>query len=198
MGNNIPSIFTTYSYTLFVFSMKMSGDKKPSYLYEVFDSASEEESQVENLEEKSRFSVFICKEIEHQPKCYLCAKVLKLCFDLSEHVDGEHTYSAVLGKIFSKESLPPRLARRDSSQGLLCTECRDMVKDLYRLQRELRSVKQAIISTFRDSDEGATSSDESDAEVVSVRKQINPTRKSFTDEDEDSNKRAKSPTNLKR
>merc|ERR1711892_952419 len=158
-----------------IFSI-MSVDKKPSYLYEVFDSASEEESQVGHSDEKARYSVFICKEIEHQPHCYLCGKVLKLCFDLSEHMDGEHTYSAVLAKLFSRESLPARLARKDSSQGLMCTECRDMVKDLYRLQRELRTVKQAILRTFRDSDEGGTSSDESDAEVYSLEKKIKRTR----------------------
>ena len=63
----------------------MSNQKKPSYLYEVFDSASEEETQEPTSEEKekSSYSVFICKEIEKQPKCFLCGNLLKLCFDQS-------------------------------------------------------------------------------------------------------------------
>ena len=122
----------------------MSLDKKPSYLYEVFDSASDEETQEPNPEEKakSKYSVFICKEIKHQPKCFLCGNLLKLCFDLTEHVEGsEHTFSDVLAKLFSRERLPASLARKDYSQGLLCTDCRELVKNLFRLQLELKAVK---------------------------------------------------------
>ena len=73
-----------------------------------------------------------------------------------------------------------------------------MVKDLYRLQRELRTFKQANIRTFRDSDEGDISSDESDAEVISVEKKIKLTRnRRSTDEDEELNKTANSSIILK-
>ena len=147
----------------------MSCEKKPSYLYEVFDSASEEESQVENSDEKlpSRFSVFICKEIEHRPTCYLCGNILKLCFDLKEHVDQntQHTYSDVLAKLLSNETS----RRRDCNKGLLCTICKDLVKELYRLQRELRGVKNKILGIFRNSDVADISPPVSEAEVVSVK-----------------------------
>ena len=129
----------------------MSNKKKPSYLYEVFDSASEEETQLPSSEEqdKSTYSVFICKEIEHQPKCFLCGYLLKLCFDLTEHVEGsEHTLSDVLAKLFSRERLPASLTRKDYSQGLLCTNCKNLLKDLFRLQRELKNGKNEVVRIF--------------------------------------------------
>ena len=57
----------------------MSRKKKPSHLYDKFESASEDGVTDAPLEEESRqrYSVIICRETEQQPKCFLCGNVVK-------------------------------------------------------------------------------------------------------------------------
>merc|ERR1711936_596219 len=64
---------------------------------------------------------------------------------------SQHTYTEVLSKLFAKEQLPPSLTDKDFSKGLLCTSCTDLVGDLFRLQHELRGVKNEIVDTFKES-----------------------------------------------
>ena len=61
----------------------------------------------------------------------------------------QYTFSDVLKKLFKKEQLPPKLTEKDFSKGLLCSGCKHMVDDLFRLQYELRDVKNEIVSTFK-------------------------------------------------
>ena len=81
-------------------------------LYEVFESDSE--SELTDSEEQKKYSVFICKEIESQPKCFLCGNIVKLCFDLSEQLEGNnYTFSDILIHLCSKETLPSKIAKRN-------------------------------------------------------------------------------------
>jgi len=62
---------------------------------------------------------------------------------------SQHTFSEVLTKLFHKEKLPASLTENVASSGLLCTSCTDLVGDLFRLQHELRGVKNDIVGTFK-------------------------------------------------
>merc|ERR1711892_1298323 len=85
-------------------------------------------------------------------------------------------FSDVLRKLFSKEQLPRSLRQKDYSQGLLCTDCRDWVKVLFRLQKELRTIKQIIVRTFRNTEENNDTfeikSNDSDIEQAAVKKRM--------------------------
>jgi len=139
--------------------------KKPSHLYEVFASESDEEN--ENTE--ARYSVFICKETLVKPTCFLCANTVKLCFDLGEHVEGSLTFSDLIGKLLRKEKLPHSLANKDCSHGLLCSNCRDLLKEVYRLQHELKRLKNVIVTTFKSTEPDEIDPiPESDADIVPI------------------------------
>lgn len=93
-------------------------------------------------------------EKEVQPACFLCGNNIKTsgkCEITSKIGSSQHTFSEVLNKLFNKEKLPASLIEKDTSKGLLCTSCTDLVGDLFRLQHELRGVKNDIVSTFKKS-----------------------------------------------
>ena len=85
--------------------------------------------------------------------CFLCGNAKKNNCELSEVVSSSgYTFSDVLAKLFSKEDLPPSLAEKDHSQGLLCSHCQSLVTDLFRLQKELKTVKNVIVRIYRNSE----------------------------------------------
>lgn len=120
--------------------------KRPSYLTEDFlESDSEEEAPTYKKK---------ATEKEVQPCCFLCGNSIKTsgkCEITSKIGSSQHTFSEVLNKLFNKEKLPASLIEKDTSKGLLCTSCTDLVGDLFRLQHELRGVKNDIVSTFKKS-----------------------------------------------
>lgn len=120
--------------------------KRPSYLTEDFlESESDEEAPTYKKK---------ATEKEVQPACFLCGNNIKTsgkCEITSKIGSSQHTFSEVLNKLFNKEKLPASLIEKDTSKGLLCTSCTDLVGDLFRLQHELRGVKNDIVSTFKKS-----------------------------------------------
>jgi len=120
--------------------------KRPSYLTEdLLESESEDEAPP--LKKKA-----VAKN--DKPGCFLCAKSIKTsskCDITAKIGSSQHTFSEVLTKLFNKEQLPASLLEKDFSKGLLCTSCTDIVGDLFRLQHELRGVKNEIVSTFKES-----------------------------------------------
>merc|ERR1712013_412193 len=85
--------------------------------------------------------------------CFLCGNAKKNNCELFEVVSSSgYTFSDVLAKLFSKEDLPPSLAEKDHSQGLLCSHCQSLVTDLFRLQKELKTVKNVIVRIYRNSE----------------------------------------------
>jgi len=118
--------------------------KRPSYLTEDF-LESEDEEEAPTYKKKAT-------EEEEYPCCFLCGTGIKTsgkCEITSKIGSSQHTFSEVLKKLFSKEKLPASLIEKDTSNGLLCTSCTDLVGDLFRLQHELRGVKNDIVSTFK-------------------------------------------------
>jgi len=118
--------------------------KRPSYLTEDFlESDSEEEAPTSKKK---------ATEKEDYPCCFLCGTGIKTsgkCEITSKIGSSQHTFSEVLNKLFNKEKLPASLIEKDISKGFLCTSCTDLVGDLFRLQHELRGVKNDIVSTFK-------------------------------------------------
>ena len=78
----------------------------PSFLYEVFESDSDEEEEaIEDDELKTKIT-----------RCFLCGVLQECQCELSEELeDSENTISDVLTKLFSREQLPTCLARKDTS-----------------------------------------------------------------------------------
>jgi len=129
----------------------------PSFLYEVFESDSDDEGDViEDEEIKTKTA-----------RCFLCGVLQECQYELSEELeDSGNTISDVLSKLFSRKQIPACLARKDTSQGLLCTFCKYLVMDLIRLQKELKTVESIIVRTFKnseDTDERSGSSDKQGA-----------------------------------
>ena len=121
----------------------------PSYLYEIFESESDDDEEVSTEPEKKVTRCFLCGELKDCP-----------C-ELSEEMeDSEYSFSDVLAKLFSREDLPIRLARRDTTRGLLCIYCKYLVMDLFRLQKELKTVKNVIMRTYKNSEERTDFDDE--------------------------------------
>merc|ERR1711915_955737 len=117
----------------------------------------------------------------------------------------EHTYAAVLDKLLSKEQLPDVLAAKDPSEGLLCPPCKDALKDLYRLQKELKTVKNIVIRTFKLSDGGPESSVDSESSAIPLSEQTeldNSRQNSVTELNQDvgtkKNRRSKKRIELKK
>ena len=118
----------------------------PSFLYEVFESESEDE-EIENRDLKEKVkSATICNhqfcyhqfpqtqvaELDILQICFLCGNLKKWASKLSEELDAsEYTFSDVLNKVFSREQLTPYLARKDHSHGVLCSYCKDLVSDMF-------------------------------------------------------------------
>ena len=94
---------------------------------------------------------------------------------------SEYTFSDVLSKLFSGEQLPASLAEKNYSQGLLCTYCTYLVSDLFRLQRELKTVKNVIVRTFKSSenkDVKGVSNESTDNETATWHKITNGRKRS--------------------
>ena len=51
--------------------------------------------------------------------------------------------------MFHKEKMTAVLSGEEASAGVLCSSCTDLVGDLFRLQHELRGVKNDIVNTFK-------------------------------------------------
>ena len=64
---------------------------------------------------------------------------------------SQYTYSDVLTKLFLREELPQSLAEKDFSSGFVCICCKYLVEELYRLQYQLRGLKNQIVSLFKKS-----------------------------------------------
>ena len=62
--------------------------------------------------------------------------------------DTKYTFSDILCKLFKKEKLPLVLNDTDFINGMLCSECKAKVDNLYKLQYELREVKNEIVNTM--------------------------------------------------
>merc|ERR1711915_532310 len=147
---------------------------KESNLYEVFESDSEEE-EFEDEDEKN-------DELENGHNedqigenivstCFLCGEEKECCCEVSEVLEnGEYAFSDVLERLFSKETLPPRLVTKDYSEGLLCAYCKYLVSDLFRLQRELKMCKNIVLKTFINSDKEENSIEVNKREAQKVEK----------------------------
>jgi len=120
--------------------------KRPSYLTESFlESDSEDEAPTYKKKAVTN---------EDNSDCFLCANAIKSsgkCIITDNIGSSEHSFSEVLRKLFNKEQLPKSLTNKDFSKGNLCTSCTDLVGDLFRLQHELRGVKNDIVNTFKKS-----------------------------------------------
>jgi len=125
----------------------------PSFLYKVFESDSDDEGEVfEDEEIKAK-----------RARCFLCGVLQECQYELSEELeDSGSTISDVLSKLFSREQIPTCLARKDTSQGLLCTFCKYLVMDLFRLLKELKTVESIIVRTFKNSEDTDDRSGSSD------------------------------------
>ena len=90
---------------------------------------------------------------EQNQQCFLCRKPAGSSKHQTTNTIGntQYTFADVLEKVFKKEQLPPKLTDQDFSKGVLCFGCKDMVDDLFRLQHELRGVKNEIVNTFKKS-----------------------------------------------
>ena len=82
----------------------------------------------------------------------------------------KYTFSAVLGKLFRKEQLGQGLGEEDFSTGTLCTPCKDSVINLFRLQQELREVKNGVVSTYLNSLKSCKGKVEQEEEKASKEK----------------------------
>jgi len=90
-------------------------------------------------------------ERENQPCCFLCGKNISQPEppELDSKIgSSRHTFNEVLTKLFHKEKLPQSLITRVPANGILCAKCSDLVSELFRLQHELRGVKNDIVNTF--------------------------------------------------
>merc|ERR1712106_579458 len=119
-------------------------------LNEVFESESEsEEEETEILGPDEEVAPLIAVELD----CFLCGQLQECCCKLSEVVEGsEYTFADVLTKLFSREQLPDSLAGKDYAQGWLCKTCKFLAGDLFRLQKELKTVKNVIVRIFKNSE----------------------------------------------
>ena len=88
---------------------------------------------------------------------------------MSKHVmintvaNTKYTFSDILCKLFKKEKLPLVLTDKDFTTGKLCSVCKEKVDNLYKLQYELREVKNKIVSTLRKSHKSDKDKNESES-----------------------------------
>jgi len=122
--------------------------KRPSYLTEDFIDSdtitdSDEETKPDNKQADTKD--------DNKPKCFLCEKLGtdSTCSITDTIGTTPFTFTDVLRKLFKKEQLPAQLTKKDFSTGLLCSGCKDLVDELFRLQHELRGVKNEIVDTFK-------------------------------------------------
>ena len=73
------------------------------------------------------------------------------CKLLDNIADTKYTFADVLAKLFKKEQLPYKISEEDLSSGVLSGQCKESVLKLFRLQQELRDVKNGIVSTYQTS-----------------------------------------------
>eukprot|EP00092_Neocalanus_flemingeri_P029705 GFUD01032252.1.p1 GENE.GFUD01032252.1~~GFUD01032252.1.p1 ORF type:complete len:727 (+),score=284.09 GFUD01032252.1:67-2247(+) len=119
--------------------------KRPTYLTEdLVESDSEDEAPAKKK--------VITKD--DKPECFLCGNSIKTsskCDIMAKIGSSQNTFSEVLKKLVNKEQLPASLTEKNFSKGLLCTGCTDLVGDVFRLQHELRGVKNEIVDAFKKS-----------------------------------------------
>jgi len=118
--------------------------KRPSYLTEDYlDVEAEEDSQAQKKTATEKIVI---------PCCYLCGtdvKTSRQCEIKSKIGTSNHTFAEVLTKLFHKEKMSTILSDEEASTGVLCKSCTDLVENLFRLQHELRGVKNDIVNTFK-------------------------------------------------
>ena len=87
---------------------------------------------------------------DRKPGCFLCTNTAEIFqHDMKDTLaDTKYTFSDVLCKLFKKEKLPLVLNDKDFTNGMLCSRCKDKVDNLYKLQYELREVKNEIVNIF--------------------------------------------------
>jgi len=85
--------------------------------------------------------------------CFLCKEPL-VAFDSgcplkSKLLHSQHTFLEVLSKLFQKENLASHLTNAEFSNSALCFKCKPLVEDLFRLQHQLRTKKNEVVSLFK-------------------------------------------------
>ena len=63
--------------------------------------------------------------------------------------NSKYAFADVITKLFKKEHVEFEVTEKSLTSGVLCLKCVEMVERLYRLQHELRDVKNAIVKTYK-------------------------------------------------
>jgi len=121
--------------------------KRPSYLTEDFATdVSDEENVISKKKSNGKASI-------NSQHCFLSQAPVgsSSCKLLDNIADTKYTFADVLAKLFKKEQLPYKISEEDLSSGVLSGQCKESVLKLFRLQQELRDVKNGIVSTYQTS-----------------------------------------------
>ena len=90
--------------------------------------------------------------------------------------DTKYTFSDILCKLFKNEKLPLVLTDKDFTNGMLCSGCKDKVDNLYKLQYELREVKNKIVNTLWKSHKSEKNKNENESVNVSDKASVKKTK----------------------
>jgi len=121
--------------------------KRPAYLSEDFtENVSDNEEEICKKKSGRKDSI-------KSSCCFLCQAPVGSSSEklLGTMADTKYTYADVLVKLFKKEQLPYKMGEKDLSSGVLCNLCQNSVLKLFKLQHELREVKNGIVSTYQSS-----------------------------------------------
>jgi len=121
--------------------------KRPSYLTEDFaTNVSDDEDDIHKKKSSGKAGI----KSQH---CFLSQAPVgpSSCKLLDNVGDTKYTFADVLAKLFKKEQLPYKISEDDLSSGVLSSQCKESVLKLFRLQQELRDVKNGIVNTYQTS-----------------------------------------------
>jgi len=139
--------------------------KRPSYLADLMNSDGESDGETKTKKNKKNKSDQEVPIKEDKPECLLCDKSegSKCSIPIAA---SENTFAEVLFKLFQKEKLPIKLNEKALSKEVLCEECKILVEDVFKLQRDLREKKNEIVGMFRESKKFCTKTEAAMEEVT--------------------------------
>jgi len=115
--------------------------KRPSYISDNFEEGIEEEVKPSKKKAPGETNAY----------CFICKK----CSGLSKQKmssaiqNSKYAFADVITKLFKKEHVEFEVTEKNLTSAVLCLQCVEMVERLYRLQHELRDVKNAIVKTYK-------------------------------------------------